>query len=86
MRERCAGEVHIHQLFVQADRLKYLGSPIALQRRDAHLRKDFQQSLIDRFDVVLDCDFWLIVAGISPLLARSSIVSMARYGLIALAP
>ena len=33
---------------VQADRLEHLRAAIALQRGDAHLREDLQQSLVDR--------------------------------------
>ncbi len=49
-----AGEVLLNQRFVQADGFEDLGAAIALQRRDAHLREDLQQSLVDRLLVFLE--------------------------------
>ncbi len=37
-----AGEVSVNQILVQSDGLEHLRSLIALQGRDAHLRKGFQ--------------------------------------------
>ena len=43
-----------NQRFVQSNGFEDLGAAIALQRRDSHLREDFQQTLVDRFLVLLE--------------------------------
>ncbi len=51
---RGSGEVPVDQRFVQSDGLEYLRAAIALQRGDAHLREDFEQSFIDGLLVILE--------------------------------
>ncbi len=48
-----AGEVLLHQRLVQPDGFKDLRAAVALERRDAHLREDLQQALVDGLLVVL---------------------------------
>src|SRR5208283_3504120 len=48
-----AGEVLVDDAAGQADGLEDLGAAIALQRGDAHLRKDLEQALVDGLLVVL---------------------------------
>ena len=48
-----AGEVLVDQRLVQADGLEDLRAAVALQGRDAHLRDDLQQALVDGLLVVL---------------------------------
>ena len=85
---RCrAGEIFLHQRLVQADRLEDLRAAIALQRRDAHLREDLQQAFVDGLLVVLERRLKGDTVGQHRLRsARSSSVSIARYGFTALAP
>ena len=47
-------EVRIDEFLIQADRFEDLRAAIALQRRDAHLRHDFENALVDGLDVVVD--------------------------------
>ena len=46
------GEVPVDECLLQADRLEDLRAAVALQRRDPHLRHDFQDALVERLDVV----------------------------------
>src|SRR5580693_3187930 len=48
------GEVAIHQRTAEADRLEGLRAAITLQRRDAHLRKNLEQSLVDGLLEILE--------------------------------
>ena len=50
---RRSGKVLFYELAVQADGFKDLRSAIALQRGNAHLRENFEQALVDGFDVVV---------------------------------
>ena len=82
-----AGEVLLDQRLVQADGLEDLRAAIALQRGDAHLREDLQQALVDGLLVILQRLFERdAVRQQVRCCARSSSVSIARYGLTALAP
>ena len=47
-------EVPVDQVLVQADGFEDLRAAIALQRRDAHLREDLEQPLVDGLLVVLE--------------------------------
>ena len=49
-----AGEIRIDKVLVQTDCLKDLCPAIALERRDAHLRKGLKQSFIHRLGEVLN--------------------------------
>ena len=46
------GKVLVHQLLVEADGFEYLRAAIALQRRNAHLRKGLEQPLVNALDEV----------------------------------
>src|SRR5438477_12956255 len=48
---RRSREMTGHQRGVESNGFADLGAAIALQRRDSHLRQDFEQSLADRFGV-----------------------------------
>ena len=54
---RGAGEISLDQRFVQADGFEHLRAAIALQRGDAHLREDLQQSFVDGLLVILQRRF-----------------------------
>ena len=47
------GEVFVDHVLAQAERLEHLRAAIALQRRDAHLRRDLDHALGRRLDEVL---------------------------------
>src|SRR3954452_2676799 len=51
-----SGEIRLDQIFIKSDGFEDLRAAITLQRRDAHLRKGFKQSFVDRLDEVLDRD------------------------------
>ena len=51
---RGPGEVAVHEVLVEADRLEDLRAAIALERRDAHLGHHLEDALVERLDVVLD--------------------------------
>ena len=63
----CPGKVGIHQFLAQAERFEDLRTAVALQRADAHLRADFDDTFEAGFDVLISC---LVVLGIrqQPLL------------------
>ena len=42
-----SGKRDVHELGIQADRLKQLGTAIGIHRGDAHLGHDFQEPLVD---------------------------------------
>ena len=48
-----AGEVLVDQLLAEADGFEDLGAAVALHRGDAHLRRDLDDALVGRLDVVL---------------------------------
>ena len=60
-----AGEILVHQRFVQTDSFENLRAAITLQRGDAHLGEDLEQALIDGLLVVLQRRFkqWHSPAG-----------------------
>src|SRR5258708_7962556 len=47
------GEVFVHYRLVQSDGFEHLRAAVALEGRYSHLRGDFEQSLVDGFDVIL---------------------------------
>src|SRR5262245_25510673 len=51
---RGPGEVLVDYFSAKADRLEDLRAAIALQRRDSHLRRDFDHALGDGLDDVVD--------------------------------
>ena len=51
---RCAGEVLVDRLAVQADRFKQLRAAVTHVGADTHFRHDFRQALADGFDVVVN--------------------------------
>ena len=50
----CAGEIPVDQVMVEADGFEDLRAAIALQRRDAHLRDDLEQPLVDGLLVIFE--------------------------------
>ncbi len=54
MREAVPVKYLSTSVFVEADGFEDLRAAIALQRRNAHLRKDFEQSFVDGLDVLID--------------------------------
>jgi len=47
------GEVLVHEVLAESERLEDLGSVVALDGADAHLRDDFEDALGDRLAVLL---------------------------------
>ena len=58
-----AGEVGVHERAVQANRLEDLGTPVAANRRDAHLGHDLHQALVERAKQVAGGDRGVHVDG-----------------------
>ena len=48
-----AGKIAVNEFLRQSDRVEDLGAAIGLVGRNAHLRHDFQKTLVDRLDVAL---------------------------------
>ena len=78
MREAVPVKYRSTSVFVQADGFEHLRAAIALQRGDAHLREDLQQSFVDGLHVVLERLLERDAVRQMPRCARSSSVSMAR--------
>ena len=78
-----AGEVLVDQLLAEADGLEDLGAGVGRDRGDAHLGHHLEDALAGRLDVVLDRLAGSLTPSMRPSAIRSSMVSKARYGLMA---
>ena len=55
-----AGEVAVHQIFVEADGFEDLRAAITLQRGDAHFREGFEEAFVDRLPEILNGASYLL--------------------------